>query len=122
MGLLSGGMILAVGLTGSGTDRAAPWWVGAIVLACSVLLGALVVKSLRGALTRATPVERTGRVPFHLPQSGPGPLARLNARLSSQFGLPPVGTERPPMPAVFGQLVAATAERARETAALRPEQ
>jgi hypothetical protein len=115
-------MILAIGLTGSGTDRAAPWWVGAIVLACSVSLGALAVASLRGSLTRATAAERLARGPFDLPHSAPEPLARLNARLSSQFGLPPVATARPAMPAFFGQLVAATAERVRAAATLRPEQ
>jgi len=121
VGLLSGGMILAIGLTGSGTDRAAPWWVGAIVLTCSISLGAVAVVSLRGALSQATSAERLARGPFDLPDSAPEPLARLNARLSSQFGLP-AATARPPMPAVFGPLVAETAERVRTAAALRPEQ
>src|SRR5688500_4880730 len=115
-------MILAIGLTGSGTDRAAPWWIGAVVLACSISLGGLAVASLRGALTRATSAERLARGPFELPHSAPEPLARLNARLSSHFGLSPAATVRPPMPDVFGQLVAAMAERVREAATLGPEQ
>ncbi len=122
VGLLSGGMILAIGLTGSGTDRAAPWWVGAIVLACSISLGAIAVGSLRRALTRATSAERLARGPFALPDSKPEALARLNARLSSHFGLPPIASAKPPLPAVFGELVAATAERVRGAATLRPDQ
>jgi hypothetical protein len=122
VGLLAGGMITVIGLSDTASSRALPWWVGAIVLASALTIGALAFASLRRATSRASASERLARGAFELPDSTPESLARLSARVTTHFGLVPATEARPPMPNTFGELVGATTALAQTQSMVQPNQ
>ena len=71
VGLVCGGIMFAVGVTGAGSDRAAPAWVGAAVLASSVVVGVAALLSLRRSLERDALAGRRARGLFALPAGAP---------------------------------------------------
>lgn len=116
-GLVAGAMILVIAVTGMGTSRAAPWQVGAMVMAGALIVGALAARSLRRSTSRARRREFLDRGAFELPEDAPEALVKLNARIAEHFTLD-VPEDRGPMPSTFGELVSATAKLAGAAAVL----
>lgn len=119
VGALSGGIMFVIAVTGSGSSKAAPWWVGVIVLMCSACVAALATVSLRAAMRRDAFAALLRHGLFELRTSSEA-MARLNARLVRHFRMAPV--VKSPMPLTCRELVARTAELANEGAILTPAQ
>jgi hypothetical protein len=121
VGLLSGGIMFAIGVAGAGSDRAAPWWVGALVFLGAAALGVFAVFSLRGSTAKRATYDLLTRGLYRLPADAPRPLVELNADLAAHFGLPATYL-KPAMPTTFGSLVAVTSQLAQSGAAVAPGQ
>jgi hypothetical protein len=137
VGLLCGSIILIIALTGTGTPKASPWWVGAIAMGVSVVMAVFAWRSLAHARARDLLFAELDHGLFRLDESWPRPLILLNSALVRHFGLPsfPIEfdsiegeprkfrvAEKPEMPRTFAELVTDVVDRTANSATISPLQ
>ena len=121
VGFIAGSMILVIGLSDSATTQAAPWWVGAVTIGISAIVGFWGLRSLLESQARSAMLQQIDDGLFELSQSSSSRLILFNAAIAKHFGLLIAGSKRQ-MPSTFGKLAAAVTEQAAILSRIKPAQ